>query len=222
MAKANPHKPTRRAAIRLSLVAALSLLLGAVTTLGVAWSIVLRTDWMSLREPERSPASETMSQSIGDFRLIAQLRLVGFETELIGPGIHWASDRSLASGARWAAPNLQAGWPALALDSESPGGPRRVPWRFISWTAGVSAPGSSSIQFHECLPVNPLFPGFAADTALYAAAWYLLLFTPLPLYRAARRRSRLSRGLCPACAYDLNASPPGPCPECGGSPGASP
>jgi hypothetical protein len=61
------------------------------------------------------------------------------------------------------------------------------------------------------LPLIPIWPGFLANTALYAIPWTLLLgFGP------ARRSLRRRRGLCPACAYDLRATPPGaPCPECG-------
>jgi hypothetical protein len=57
--------------------------------------------------------------------------------------------------------------------------------------------------------------------------WAVALVTgALPLARwASRRRERLirerrqSRGLCPACGYDLRGSP-GQCPECGAQPPA--
>jgi hypothetical protein len=63
------------------------------------------------------------------------------------------------------------------------------------------------------IPLRPAWPGLLASTLIYAAAWAsLLIIIPL-LLRASRRR----RGLCPACAYDLRATPAGsPCPECGG------
>lgn len=38
------------------------------------------------------------------------------------------------------------------------------------------------------------------------------------IFMALRRRRRVRRGLCPACGYDLRASP-GKCPECGAASG---
>jgi hypothetical protein len=48
--------------------------------------------------------------------------------------------------------------------------------------------------------------------------WALVALAALPLVRPViaglRRRSRLRRGQCPRCAYDLRGTPAG-CPECG-------
>lgn len=59
------------------------------------------------------------------------------------------------------------------------------------------------------LPWSPLWPGFAIDTVLYAMILWLITAAPLAL----RRRWRIRRGLCPACAYPTGASPV--CTECG-------
>ena len=64
--------------------------------------------------------------------------------------------------------------------------------------------------------------GYAYNGQFWAVpAWSLVFaFTVLPAIvvlrelRAARRRRRSRLGLCPACGYDLRASP-GRCPECG-------
>jgi hypothetical protein len=61
------------------------------------------------------------------------------------------------------------------------------------------------------LPLAPAWPGFAFNSLLFAA----VLGAPLPAFRWIQRCRRLHRGLCPSCAYDLRALPPGPCPECG-------
>jgi len=61
------------------------------------------------------------------------------------------------------------------------------------------------------LPYYPLWPGFIANTLIYAALWWLL-FTGLV---AARRARRVRRGLCTRCAYDLRGVTLGVCPECG-------
>jgi hypothetical protein len=61
------------------------------------------------------------------------------------------------------------------------------------------------------LPFSPYWPGFAVDTALYAAI--ALTFWPIPA--AIRRRLRRARNHCPACGYDLKGAPSPTCPECG-------
>jgi hypothetical protein len=62
------------------------------------------------------------------------------------------------------------------------------------------------------LPYRPVWPGLILDTLFFASLWAALLYIP----RAARRSLRRRRGLCPACAYDLRATPASsPCPECG-------
>ena len=61
------------------------------------------------------------------------------------------------------------------------------------------------------LPIVPLWPGFAINTIFYAAILWLLFAIPFAL----RRRRRIKRGLCPACAYDLRGNDSKTCPECG-------
>ena len=67
---------------------------------------------------------------------------------------------------------------------------------------------------------------YTLDYAVVAVPyWALLLATAAPpafsLRARLRRRVRLRRGQCPACGYDLRASPGG-CPECGPAPAAAP
>ncbi|MCI0632193.1 MAG: hypothetical protein L0Y44_16240 [Phycisphaerales bacterium] len=56
---------------------------------------------------------------------------------------------------------------------------------------------------------RPLWPGFAINTIFYAAILWLLFAAPFAL----RRRRRIKRGLCPACAYPVGESET--CTECG-------
>jgi hypothetical protein len=125
-------------------------------------------------------------------------------------------------------------WP---LEQES--GVTGAGWSVVSWRRGLRLveaaaakirrlpQGSSEVTLASGQTFRVMYmpvamaPGFALNTALYASAWYLLLFTPFPLFRAGRRRFRVSRGMCPACAYDLKGSPRGPCPECGHAPAKS-
>jgi hypothetical protein len=59
------------------------------------------------------------------------------------------------------------------------------------------------------LPTRVLWPGFALNTAFYAAVLWLLICGPFVM----RRFVRVRRGLCPACAYPIGAS--ATCTECG-------
>jgi hypothetical protein len=56
------------------------------------------------------------------------------------------------------------------------------------------------------------------DTIAYVPYWFLSLSAAAPpvvwWVRRRRRRRRARAGLCPACGYDLRATP-GRCPECG-------
>jgi hypothetical protein len=124
----------------------------------------------------------------------------------------------------------RAGWPMLGLGWESwqewlkhgrkgepprsrprsavrtKGHPPRSNW----WVWGIPVQMSTStglIRNH--LPIRPSWPGFAVNTAFYAAILWLLIPGPFALRRSIRRR----RDLCPACAYPMgNAAV---CTECG-------
>lgn len=62
------------------------------------------------------------------------------------------------------------------------------------------------------LPLTPVWPGLAANTACYAASLWLLSSVHLTL----RRLLRLRRNHCPICNYNRQGLPPStPCPECG-------
>ena len=60
------------------------------------------------------------------------------------------------------------------------------------------------------LPARPVLPGLAADSLILGTLVFVAASLPAHVRRALRRR----RGLCPACGYDLRATP-GQCPECG-------
>jgi hypothetical protein len=59
------------------------------------------------------------------------------------------------------------------------------------------------------LPYWPIWPGFPINTLFYAVILWGLFAAPFAL----RRRRRIKRGLCPACAYPVGASDV--CTECG-------
>jgi hypothetical protein len=72
-----------------------------------------------------------------------------------------------------------------------------------AWLAGTP------FEINELLAWRPIWPGFAINTLLYAALLWGLFAAPLAL----RRRRRVRRGLCPACAYPVGESDI--CTECG-------
>lgn len=105
---------------------------------------------------------------------------------------------------------FEAGWPLPAL-----GGVQRLagfdePTREVEydrdWLMGVRLAGDAE---RRSMPLRPLWPGFAVNSILYAAASWLLLFAPIAFRRALRRR----RGMCERCAYPRGSSDI--CSECG-------
>ena len=59
------------------------------------------------------------------------------------------------------------------------------------------------------LPLRPIWPGFVANTAFYAAILWLLIPGPFAL----RRFIRVKRGRCVKCGYPMGES--AVCTECG-------
>lgn len=100
------------------------------------------------------------------------------------------------------------GWPLLSLYSES-----RVPPQIMSM------PNNTAIVLQQpfekgSLPNRMIWFGFLTDSAIYAAAWSLLVIAPVLVNRDLRRH----RGACAACGYDLRFTPHSTkCPECGAS-----
>jgi hypothetical protein len=64
------------------------------------------------------------------------------------------------------------------------------------------------------LPGSP--PGFSG---LILPLWIPLLLVAAPTMFAIRSARRPYEGACPTCGYNLSATPPGPCPECGAESG---
>jgi hypothetical protein len=73
------------------------------------------------------------------------------------------------------------------------------------------APFSSWPSERRALPRRIIPLGFLGNTLFYAAILWALCAAPLAL----RRRRRITRGLCPKCAYPVGASEV--CSECGGA-----
>jgi hypothetical protein len=80
----------------------------------------------------------------------------------------------------------------------------------IAYT-GVSTPPTDVVVF----PWHPVWIGFAVNTVLYAIFWGGLLALILLPRRFFIEVSRLRRGCCVACGYDIGYDFPRGCPECG-------
>jgi len=236
MGKATSQNPFRRTI----LFALLCLLLGAANTAAVAWYFQLR---QSRGLPEAFTAPPTLLEGPqaaaagwpvavpADWprpQFISRIWMRGRLQESAGYP-YSASGGPGANRLTYGVGVHNFGWPLLALrriDGQANGqewgehAHWEPGWHFDSWRSGiwlVTTTGPMAWTARPMFACQPVWPGFATDTILYAIAWYLLLFTPLALYRTARHRLRASKGLCLDCAYDFKASPSGVCPECGRS-----
>ena len=117
------------------------------------------------------------------------------------------------------------GWPLKAMTTRPYGEPAPAPRGDFPWSSSRAQglaflnpfrphriiPVSEDRPDEVSFPVRPIVAGFAANTAIFAAAWWVLLSGAF--IRAALRRRR---GLCPRCGYDRAGLAEGAaCPECG-------
>jgi hypothetical protein len=96
---------------------------------------------------------------------------------------------------------ITAGWPLRAFRCSGMSDGSTEVW---SGVLKLSWPFS----MHR-VPLRPLWPGFAINTAIYAAILWMLFAAPGMI----RHRRRIKRGLCPACGYPVGES--AVCTECG-------
>ena len=166
--------------------------------------------------------------------LVALFACAWLRSYLLIDGIHWTDGQrfvSLRSSAgrlnltetNWRAKTAApSGWD---LSSTARADPSHLPmwesdpgiygrWRFLGfeWSNDLSPwPSDQTVFLSFYLPPYRL---------IAVPYWALLALAAAPIVKrllsAARRRSRLRRGLCPGCGYDLRATPSG-CPECGWS-----
>jgi hypothetical protein len=219
------------------------LVLGAIVNVAVAWALAVTLNFAvsSNREVtgEVFAAEEAWSVSrdarVGGVHVMWLKTRPGFEGDPLGPSPgelmpSWAtSPPPMPAGRTTEMWMFDArGWPMLALACQSVGvhEPSNGGWIEPATQGGIMT-GLPPFAFStgggldRVLPFRPIWPGFAINTVLYAAALWLLFAGPFAL----RRWRRIKRGLCPKCGYDLRGSPhPNPlpegdgekvCPECG-------
>jgi hypothetical protein len=127
----------------------------------------------------------------------------------------WVSGKDFMNAVGYETHLPQDGFPLWALwgrlDVTRGTGPD--PWPAEIRGTGLWCPTASAAGTYDlALPLIPLWPGFAADTLLYAAAG----FGSYRAFRAVHGWLRRRRGRCAACGYDRAGLPPSsPCAECG-------
>ena len=104
----------------------------------------------------------------------------------------------------------QYGWPARAFEAESRTTATQTHELFAALGPVPSwfRPGENSLRH---VPTRPIWIGLLFDSLLYA----VLFWSILAGLHATFRSSRLKRGRCPACNYNLRGDSAGGCPECG-------
>ncbi len=202
-------RPTRKQIWRKRITRAiLCLLLGAVTTVGVAWGCAT---WSSARWSAFPDVEESNGFCI--------LRADGFGYRARQPhGARFAEGEPLYWRNELPPGRSAAGWPAPALRSHVE--PLRIEsGRLASgWDLPVAEiirrgvptnrlPAVIRSHTDRRIPLLPRWGGLTADTLFYAAPWWLILITPGALKRWRRRRR--GRGRCIHCGYDLTGLPAG-------------
>ena len=122
------------------------------------------------------------------------------DTDLLAPGKAGAA--AVQTGANGAVPTPYTG-PAP--------GPRQLGFR---GAFAVATPAGGA-DIPPTIPTRPIWGGLAVNTAFYALCWLTLWATLTIPRRFVRDLSRVRRGACIGCGYDLGFDFVHGCPECG-------
>ena len=183
---------------RLALKLSLFLLLGAIINVAVAWSlyaflrvIVVNHQGVISFAPTDPVFWQTdVSSQPGALLIDAESWKLGPTPPPLPKVPSWSATRRPPTALRQGIREVAYGWPMLCVYSRSN----------VGWTGRENG-----------LPRTPIWGGMAFNSLVFAiAAW--VGFTS---FRAIglRRRIRMKRGLCPACAYPIGSS--AVCTECG-------
>lgn len=212
---------------------ALALLLGAITTVAVAWSLAfLIAVNQPFDEVEPVEAKQWLSDidwyvwredRIGTtFVSTMRLKMKNEQHELrrsepspddllpSWSGLRQISPEFISDDVVSEVRSAEArGWPMLALWRDAGGKLSRRP---IEPSGGIILPlENRAIDYERALPLYLLWPGILVDSVFYATLWFAVLAVPVATRRAIRR----TRGRCPRCGYNLRGEFDDGCPECG-------
>ncbi|MFG0258779.1 MAG: hypothetical protein ACF8LK_00390 [Phycisphaerales bacterium JB041] len=215
----------------------LFLLLGLMTTVGVAWGSAL---WF------RPAFGGLLSEQIPPYRMLHELKCPG-GTQIEVWGVNGARGaaaygsvwgRSVPRSVRLAHDGYEhtgsdtvrgpaviesRGFPLRALrsyvvaditaqDDISADGTFAVQdWKVLRTVGALAITDESPSDQGAALPYLPYWPGLLANTLFYTLLWWLA-FASL---RMVKHNRRYRRGLCPLCRYDLLADYSNGCSECG-------
>ena len=175
----------------------LLVILGLMTTVGVAWGlawcfpnsdgILLAGSGTHAGEPE---IQHYVARGVGWMvvRTDSTTRRWVFEDD---HPPSWARGRHAEPTHEYTIHDTAYGLPLLALNHE--GLPILENVR-DGWAVGASDASNMTV-----LPLRPILPGFLVNTLFYAALWFGVFFGVAMLRRAIRR----GRGRCVRCGYDL-------------------
>ncbi len=216
----------------------LSGMLGVVTTIAVAWILILQFGWSDPRLgfsylcPRGSTVSSVaISQAWQPGAIVRVVKAASSDDqEFINA---WAG-RALPVTSRplevLSREQVDASWglarQALTLERVNFAGTESAHgWPFLAlywWRddAGSTGSGGTILRVHgddpwsddvRILPTLPIGRGFALNSVLFGSTWSVLLIVPAFIRGATRRR----RGRCPACGFDLQRQLASGCTECG-------
>ena len=219
----------------------LCLVLGAVTTVAVAWGLAAlglgneRSDqhsYLGYQNSQEFIGERHDGFGVRDYALFMRGGLTDYGRSLADELPQWADESTNSSEVRHV---IAAGFPFLVMVARRSGievpppgnvwntgmGPQAVQWD--DWEGGiVLAEGSPGFLFDDTiLPIRPIWPAFLYNVLLCAVVWFIVLFG----WRMHLRQIRKWQGYCPTCKYDLrgNRMPNTECqmpsrigcPECG-------
>ena len=190
-------------------IAAVFLLAGAVVNVAVAWG------W-AVSRPSLWLAGETSTTGVAWVGRVCEERSVdcGALTEagIRYRGVGYDAVIFLRVESKLLVEELsywRIGLPYLSVQGshyyELLPGPRNSDAFFFALPSPVRGGGGML----KILPLRPIWPGFLANTLIFAAPLWLLIPGPFVL----RRFIRVKRGLCVKCAYPMGES--AVCTECG-------
>ncbi len=214
------------------------LLLGAIVTLGISWFLAagsISRSWYRFAERGYSDIGESGFWKIyrrdwfGRVRLRSQWAFEWSGSLTIDLSLPASNDLTpeWAMTIKHVLPgeindaNVIAeatGWPLLAMRShyELGAASRNASGNYespVRAPRGILISTGSDIE-RRILPVRAIWPGFAINTAFYAAILAMLWLLALGPF-TARRIIRRKRGCCIKCGYDLRGAEHDACPECG-------
>jgi len=182
--------------IRISLL----LILGVVTTLGVAWGLAFG-DWPTEQVDSESAPREFWAWWRAHVPTDWAIHPGGFATFAshaceVRLGTEYSEGESASRGTLGNnATQFLVGWPCRSM---SGGMLVDRSTREVQLKAAMYVEGFWFVP-NARLPLRPIFPGFLINTLFYAAMWFGIFFGVATLRRLVRKK----RGRCVKCGYDL-------------------